>query len=193
VLDKRKNKVGKASLMAKPQSDLHFWLMSLSFSIRDFISPRKNILKEVGIKEGFHVLDFGCGPGGYILPLHSLIGKSGRIFALDTSPFAIKSVKKIIIKNHLPNIETIHSDCKTGLPDNSIDVALLYDVYHDLNHPDNVLKELHRLLKPHGILSVADHHMEEEEIVSNLTNKRYFTLANKGQKTYSFSKSRSIH
>jgi ubiquinone/menaquinone biosynthesis C-methylase UbiE len=179
--------------MAKPQSDFNFWCMSLSFSIRDFFLPRKNILKEVGIKEGFHVLDFGCGPGGYILPLAHLTGKSGKIFALDSSSLAIKSAKKVIIKNHLPNVETIHSDCKTGLPDNSIDVALLYDVFHDLIHPDNVLKELHRVLKPHGILSVADHHMEEEEIVSNLTHNRYFTLANKGQKTYSFSKSRSIH
>ena len=179
--------------MAKPQSDLNFWLMSLSFSIRDFFSPRKNILKEVEIKEGFHVLDFGCGPGGYILPLAHLTGKSGKVFALDTSSMAIKSVKTVIIKNHLPNVETIHSDCKTGLPDNSIDVALLYDVFHGLNHPDNILKELHRVLKPHGILSVTDHHLEEREIVLNLTNKGHFTLAKKGQKTYSFSKTRPIH
>jgi ubiquinone/menaquinone biosynthesis C-methylase UbiE len=179
--------------MGKNMSGLEFYLMSLSFSFRDFFSPRKNILKEVGIKEGFHVLDFGCGPGGYLLPLTKLTGKSGKVFALDTSPLAIRSVKNIIIRNHLPNVEIIHSDCKTGLPDNSIDVALLYDVLHDLNHPDSVLKELHRVLKPHGILSVADHHLEEQEIVSGLTNKGYFTLAGKRPKTYSFSRSRPIH
>jgi hypothetical protein len=49
--------------MAKPQSNLDFKLMSLSFKMRDFFSPRKNILKEVGIKPGFHALDFGPGVG----------------------------------------------------------------------------------------------------------------------------------
>jgi len=39
------------------QSNLDFELMSLTFKIRDFLSPRKKILEEVAIKQGFHVLD----------------------------------------------------------------------------------------------------------------------------------------
>jgi ubiquinone/menaquinone biosynthesis C-methylase UbiE len=149
--------------MGKPQSNLNFTLMSLSFRFRDFFSPRKNILKEVGIRTGFYVLDYGCGPGGYIVPLTKLVGKSGKIYALDANQMAIKNVKKIIIKKHLSNIETIHSDCKTGLPDNNLDVILLYDTFHDLKHPNDVLKELHRVLKAHGLLSVTDHHLDESE------------------------------
>jgi ubiquinone/menaquinone biosynthesis C-methylase UbiE len=174
--------------MSKTISSLDFALMSLSFKFRDFLLPRRNILKEVGIRKGFHVLDFGCGPGGYIIPLAELTGKSGKIFALDTSQRAIKSARKIIINNHLTNVDTIHSDCKTGLPDNSLDAACLYDVFHDLSRPDNVLKELHRVLKPHGLLSVADPHLDEQEIVSKLTEGGYFSLTSKGKRTYSFSR-----
>jgi len=156
--------------------------------VRDFISPRKNVLKEVGIKPGFHVLDYGCGPGGYILPLTKLAGKSGKIYALDMHHLAVKSVKNMIIKNHLTNVETIHSDCKTGLPDNSLDAVLLYDIFHDLKHPHDVLKELHRVLKGHGILSVTDHHLPDSELVSGLTSTGFFKLSVKGTRTYSFLK-----
>ena len=174
--------------MGKPQSHLNFWLMSSSFRLRDFLSPRKNILKEVGIKTGFHVLDYGCGPGEYIVPLTKLVGKSGKIYSLDSSHLAIKSVKKKIIKKHLSNVETIHSDCKTGLPDSSLNIILLYDIFHDLSHPHDVLKELHRVLKSHGILSVTDHHLNENELVTGLSDSGLFRLSTKGIKTYSFLK-----
>jgi ubiquinone/menaquinone biosynthesis C-methylase UbiE len=182
-------KNGKENLMGKPQSNLNFALMSLSFRFRDFFSPRKNILKEVGIKPGFHVLDYGCGPGGYILPLTKLVGKSGKIYALDVNQLGIKSVRNTIIKKQLRNVETIHSDCKTGLLDSTVDIILLYDTFRDLKHPHDVLKEFHRVLKGHGILSVNDHHLEESELVKSITNSGLFRLSVKGTKTYSFLKS----
>lgn len=62
-------------------------------------------------------------------------------------------------------------DDKSGLPDNSVDVVLLYDTFHDLSDPDGVLEELHRVLKLNGILSFTDHHMEEYEIVFKVRNR----------------------
>jgi len=147
-----------------------------------------NILKEVGIKPGFHVLDFGCGPRSYIVPLVKLVGEAGKVYALDIHPLAIQKVKDIASKKQLTNVETILSDCQTGLPDNSLDVVLLYDIFHHLSDPDGVLKELHRVLKPAGILSFGDHHMEESEIVSKVTNSRLFRLSRKGQRTHTFLK-----
>jgi ubiquinone/menaquinone biosynthesis C-methylase UbiE len=175
--------------MGKPQSNFNFRLMSLNFWFRDFFSPPKNTLKEVKITPGFQVLDFGCGPGSYVVPLTELVGKSGKVYALDASHLAVKSVKNLIIKKHLTNIETIQSDCKTGLPANSVDAILLYDIFHELKHPNDVLKELHRVLKGHGILSVSDHHLEDGELVTGLTGSGLFKLSVKGSRTSSFSKS----
>lgn len=174
--------------MEKQMSDFHFSLMSLGYKFRDLFLPRKNILKEVGIKPGFHVLDYGCGPGSYVVAVVELVGKSGKIYALDINPLAIQRVQEITAKKGLTNIETIHSDCATGLPDDSIDVVFLYDVLHDLGEPSAVLGELHRVLKPNGILSCSDHHMKEHDIVAQVTERELFRFLRRGKRTYTFVK-----
>ena len=174
--------------MGRPASNFDFRFMSLGYKFRDFFVPRENILKEVGIKPGFYVLDYGCGPGSYIIPLAKLVGESGKIYALDIHPLAIRKVQHVASKKQLTNVETILSDCQTGLPDNTLDAVLLYDAFHHLSAPEAVLKELHRVLKPGGILSFSDHHMKEKEIVAEVTNGGLLRLSRKGQRTYTFLK-----
>lgn len=172
--------------MNRVQSDLGFRLMSFMFRIRDILRPRMDVLKEAGIKTGDKVLDYGCGPGSYIIPLAGLAGKEGTIYALDINPLAIRMVQDTISKKHLTNVKTILSDSKTGLPDKSIDVVLFYDVLHNLDKPDIVLEELQRILKQDGKLSVSDHHLKGKKLVSGVTNSGFFRLSGKGERTYSF-------
>lgn len=180
----------RGNMADKPQRDFHFELMSFSYKFRDFFLPRKSILKEVGIQQGFCVLDYGCGPGSYITAIAELVGESGKIYALDIHPLAVQKVQNVVSKKRLANVETICSDCKTELPNNSLDVVLLYDTFHKLSDPNGVLEELHRVLKPHGILSFSDHHMKEDEILSQVADRGLFTLLRKNEKTYSFTKSK---
>jgi len=168
------------------QFSFGFWKMSVKFKIRDMLYPRAHIIKEVGIKSGWNVLDFGCGPGGYILPVSKIVGDSGKVYALDINPLAINMVKRLADNKKLNNVFTIQSDRNTGLPDQSIDSVLLYDVFHGLNNPEPVLNELHRVLKSGGILSFSDHHMKENEIMQAFNGSRYFVFQRKGKKTYTF-------
>jgi ubiquinone/menaquinone biosynthesis C-methylase UbiE len=172
----------------KPKSNLDFRLMSLSYKFRDFIKPRMRVLDQVGIEEGFHVLDYGCGSGSYIVALAELVGKSGKIYALDIHPLAIQAVRRIAAKKGITNVQTILSDCQTGLPSNSVDVVLLYDILHNLEEPGRVLAELHRVLRTKGILSLSDHHLKEEEIISQVTGGGLFKLSAKGKRTYSLTR-----
>ena len=172
--------------MDKPEPDLNFRIMSFAFGLRDIFLPRKNILDEVGIQPGSRVLDYGCGSGSYITAAAELVGDSGKIYALDIHPLAIERARRIASRNLLPNVEAIQSDCATGLPDGSIGMALLYDVFHKLSDPDSVLAELHRVLTPDGILSFSDHHLNEDEIVSEVTGGGLFELSERGKKTYTF-------
>lgn len=123
-----------------------------------------------------------------LLPLDGVERFVIYIATLDIHPLAIQMVRNLVSKKKLMNVMTIHSDCKTGLPDKSLDVVLLYDAFHDLGKPDDVLKEIHRILRSNGILSFSDHHMKEEEIVSKVTKSGSFRLLRKGERTYSFSK-----
>jgi ubiquinone/menaquinone biosynthesis C-methylase UbiE len=172
----------------KAMYSFSFKFMNLMFKVRDFFRPRLDLLKEAEIEPGFCILDYGCGPGSYIKPIAELVGTSGKIYALDIHPLAIKEVKKIAVRKGIGNIETIESDCSTGLPDNNVNVILLYDVFHDLSQPDDVLRELRRVLKSGGTLSFSDHHMKEQDILTRLTKKGIFKLSKKGKMTYSFSK-----
>ncbi|MEK0366294.1 MAG: methyltransferase domain-containing protein, partial [Nitrosopumilus sp.] len=101
-------------------------------------------------------------------------------------PIAIKSISKKIKKRSIANIETIHSNCKTGLASNSVDVILLYHVFNDLKNPDVVLEELHRILKPSGILSFMEFNVEG--ISPNITKSGLFQLQKKMDATYIFVK-----
>jgi ubiquinone/menaquinone biosynthesis C-methylase UbiE len=175
--------------MSEPMSNFGFKFMSFGFKFRDWRLPRVNILQEVDIKPGSHILDYGCGSGSYTIPAAQLVGESGKVYALDIHPLAVQRVQSVAAKKGLTNIETVLSDCATGLPDNSLDVVLLYDTFHDLDEPDKVLSELHRVLKPDGVLSFNDHHMKDEnEILSRITGTGLFTLLRKGEKVYNFSK-----
>lgn len=174
--------------MDRPMPKSYFMCMSFMLALRDVFSPRKHVLKEVRIKPGFHVLDYGCGPGSYIVLLAELVGKSGKVYALDIHPIAIKRVENIVSKKKVKNAKTILSDSGGDLADESMDVILFYDVFHLLSDKRRVLEQLHRLLKPTGMLSFSDHHMKKGEILSEITTSGLFKFLRKGRKTYSFSK-----
>jgi len=172
--------------MDRLKSNLHFKMMALSYKIRDFLWPRADVLKEVGIKKGDVLLDYGCGPGSYIEICAELVGPNGKIFALDIHPLAIRKVNKIISRKRLNNVETILSECHSGLADESVDIALLYDTLHNLNDPDSILAELHRVLKQGGTLSVNDHHLEDDDIISKISGNKLFQLHHKGEINLNF-------
>lgn len=172
--------------MSRKESAFGFRLMALGFKFRDLLRPRSRILQEVGIKPSDRVLDFGCGPGGYIIAISRLVGPGGEVIALDVSRLAVRAVENIIFKNGLRNVRTMRSGLKTGLPDGSVDIALLYDLFHELSNPDAVLDELARVLKPDGVLSVSDHHLDEQAIISGITSTGRFTLGKRGKSVYNF-------
>ena len=182
---------GSKGDMDRPQARLHFRLMSLCLKCRDlFVSPRR-ILQEAKIERGFYVLDYGCGPGSFLIPLAESVGESGWIYALDVDPLAVRKVKRIASRRGLTNVAAIHSDCETGLTDESVDAVLLYDTLHAVGDAEKLLRELQRVLKPNGILSFSDHHMGVAEIVSRVTRAGLFGLFGKGKKTFTFLKLRN--
>ena len=163
-----------------------FRLMALSYRFRDARTPREPILAEADIREGDSVLDFGCGPGSYIPAAARLVGRNGHVYALDIHPLAVRMSQDRARKSGLKNVSTILSGLSTGLDDNCVDVALLYDIYHGLEEPQAVLGELHRVLKPGGALSVHDHHMGPEALEEAITASSIFDLAARGARTLRF-------
>jgi len=160
----------------KPMPDIGFRMMSLFFRIRDrFRDPGKQ-LEKVGIKEGQTLLDFGCGSASYVIPAARMVGGKGMVYALDIHPLAISAVEKKATKEGLTNIATILSDRDTGLPDESIDVVLLYDVIRSIKDKRALLKELHRVMKENGLLSILAEHIKVEDVVEIAEKGGLFSL-----------------
>ncbi|MEW6609452.1 MAG: class I SAM-dependent methyltransferase [bacterium] len=175
--------------MEKKMSNLKFKMMAnIGMPIRNLLMPPEKMLAEVEIKTGCQVLDFGCGPGIFTIMIAEKIGQSGIVYALDIHPLAIRMLKQKAQKKGLTNIKTILSDCSTSLPDNSIDLIVFFDVFHQLNNQEEVLAELHRLLKSNAILCFSDHHMKESQILPRFIEGGLFRLKEKGKRTFTFGK-----
>ena len=175
--------------MQNPMPKLNFRIISFILKIRDVFYPPKYILKDVGIRPGACVLDFGCGPGSYSIAIAELLAGTGKVFALDMHPLAIKKVNHTAQKKKLTNIKTILSDCDTGLPSNSVDIVLLYYTFNDLGNPEKVLQELYRVLKPQGTLSFSEYNIKK--ISSKLEKKELFKIKNRDEITHTFLKTLS--
>jgi len=134
-----------------------------------FKEEGEKVLKEIGIKKGNIILDFGCGAGTYSLPAAKIIGKRGKVFALDKSKSKLDELIRKAKSAGLDNIKTVETSGKLIIPleDRFFDVVLLYDILHSyyfsLSERRKLLKEVHRTLKPEGLLSVYPEHMELEE------------------------------
>ena len=121
-----------------------------------------------------NILITSAGIRGYLVRYfkESIKGK-GKIFAADIHPLAIKKVNQRALKKGLKNIETIQTDCKTKLEDESIDVIICFDVLHDIEDKNCIIKEFYRVLKRESILSFDDHHMSENEIEEHFHQEDY--------------------
>lgn len=169
-----------------PMKAISFKMMSMLFSLRDIVSKPVKKVNKAKIKEGYYVLDYGCGAGSYTISAVKAVGVSGKVYAADIHPLSAKKVQKKALKEGLTNIETITTDCSTGLTDNSIDVILCFDMFHMLNDPYRILKEFHRVLKPDAIFSIDCHHINDIE--AEVAKTGLFKLIEKIDKTYNFTK-----
>ncbi|MBI4302820.1 MAG: methyltransferase domain-containing protein [Chloroflexi bacterium] len=136
------------------------------------------------VQEGLTFLDYGCGAGSFSIPAARIVGTRGKVYALDCFPRQLEMVREKSVKEGLSNVATILSDQATALPDESIDVAWMCDVLHELPEKQAVLQELRRVLKPGGVLAIYDG--MKERILDHTSG--LFVLTRKDGKFYRFVK-----
>ena len=127
------------------------------------------VLERIGLNKRQIVLDFGCGSGTYAIPAAKIVGKQGRVYALDKDTQILDEVMHEAESTGLRNITRMDTsgEVRIELPDESVDVVLLFDVFHSYYFPQaddrrNLLNEIHRIIKPSAFISVWPKHMESE-------------------------------
>ena len=135
-----------------------------------FLNPRREeweksgkMLHYLDVKPGQVIADVGSGAGYYSFKFADLVGKDGKVYALDMAQDQLQNLERAAAKAGVRNIETLVSkenDCK--LPENSIDMAYLCSLYHatyvnSIEYvKDGFINSLRKALKPGGKLVVVD-------------------------------------
>ena len=119
-----------------------------------FFDPVK-ILTTLGINsQTGDVAEFGCGYGTFTIPAAKVI--KGKIYALDIELDMIRITDEEVKKQGLNNVQTILRDFMadgSGLPDESVDYAMLFNILH-LEEPMILINEAKRILRRGGKLGI---------------------------------------
>lgn len=119
------------------------------------------ILEKAQISEHMKVADLGCGVSGYfVFPSADLVGKKGKVFAVDILKIVLESVKKRVEQENLSNIQIIWSDLEvfgaTKIEAGSLDVALLANTLYQSHRRAEIIREAVRMLKKGGKLVIVE-------------------------------------
>ena len=134
---------------------MHFRMMSLVHeTLYGLFRDPYELLEATGLRPGQKVLEVGCGPGFFTIPAARIVGDEGSVHALDITPLAVNRVEQKIEAAPVTNVKTVLADAaRTGLPDESFDLIFVFGFGHTAGNREKIRSELHRLLKPQGILA----------------------------------------
>lgn len=114
----------------------------------------------MGLHEGMKVGEFGAGSGHYTRAVAAIVGRSGRVYAIDVQEELLKHLKLNSHEQHQHIIETIWGDIEkvggTKLRAASLDAIILANTFFQIENRFGLLAEIKRTLKSGGKLLVID-------------------------------------
>ena len=135
---------------------------------RDESRKPAEVLDFLGLEDGMTVLDVMASAGWYSEVLSHAVGPNGKVL-MQNSPASLgmrgtgEAVTARLANDRLPNIERVDADLPDmDIPENSVDLAITALNFHDVYNRDPaaaqaMLKEIHEVLKPGGVLGLIDH------------------------------------
>ncbi len=111
------------------------------------------LLSVLDLEPGMKVADVGAGTGYYSWRMARRVGAGGTVYAVDIQPEMIKLLEERMSRRGAANVKAVlGTSTDPGLPPAGIDLALMVDVYHELEYPYEMLAAIVRALKPGGRL-----------------------------------------
>lgn len=110
------------------------------------------------------VADIGAGTGYYSFRMARRV-PNGKVYAVEVQDEFINSLQAQQKELGLTNVEVIRGGSRSpNLPDASVDVAIMVDVYHELEFPQEILQAIHKALKLNGKLLLLEYRAEDRSI-----------------------------
>ena len=109
------------------------------------------VLKTLELTEGMAVADVGAGTGYYARRIAQRIGARGVVYAVEIQPEMLKLLEREAAARGISNVKPVlATPTELRLEPGSIDLAVMVDVYHELEYPHEILGQIVRAVKPGG-------------------------------------------
>ncbi len=117
------------------------------------------------LKAGMTVADVGAGTGYFTWRMAQAVAPGGQVYASDVQPQMIALLKRAMGERGVGNVVPVQASVQdAGLKPASLDLALLVDVYHELEYPLEVMSGVVRALKPGARLVLVEYRAEDASV-----------------------------
>lgn len=153
--------------MGREISDVMGWQASAWLEREERESEERTdlLLQALDLRPGMTVADIGAGTGYLSRLMAPAVLPGGRILAVDVQPMMVRMLQRLTRLDGLGHIEPSRcAEHDVQLPENSVDMAVMLDVYHELACPHEMLASIVRTLKPGARLVFVEFKAEDPDI-----------------------------
>jgi precorrin-6B methylase 2 len=119
----------------------------------------------LGVKPGMVVADIGAGTGYHAWRLAERVGPKGRVLAVDIQPEMLTLLASNMARRGFTNVVgVLGTEKDPGLERESVDLALMVDVYHEFDHPFEMVSAMVRALRPGGRMVLVEFRGEQTSV-----------------------------
>ena len=137
--------------------DVKRFIATFESDNREIYAKRLEILSSLGLTPGMTVADVGAGTGLFTRLIAEKVGPTGKVFAVEISREFLSHIAAEARKRGQAQVVTVLGNQEsTTLPQESVNLAFLCDVYHHLEKPAKTLASIRQALKPGGRLVVIE-------------------------------------
>ncbi len=124
---------------------------------RDRAGEAERVMQLLGVGPGMRVADVGAGSGYYVARLSPRVGPTGRVYAQDIVADYLRKLGARVRREGLGNVTLVLGDPHDPrLPGDSLDLALLVHMYHEVEQPYGLLYNLRPALRRGARVAVVD-------------------------------------
>jgi precorrin-6B methylase 2 len=124
------------------------------------------------LRPGMVVADIGAGTGYLTRRMAPALMPGGKALAVDVQPEMVRMLEAMVRRTGLTQIQPVlGEEDDVRLPEASVDLALMVDVYHELAYPYEMLASIARALKPGGLLVFVEYREEDATVPIKAVHK----------------------
>ena len=140
--------------------DVARWKSAFENQDREVYAKRSEILAAADVKPGMAIADVGAGTGLFTMMFAQAVKPGGRVYAVDISQAFIEHIRQTAKAQGLDNVTAIVNDgTEVQLPEASVDLVFMSDVYHHFERPGQTLESIRKALRARGLMVVIDYEL----------------------------------